>query len=190
MKQLVAITFLLLPVFSIAQDDETSTENKPNVTLPMKDGKTLISEVITVDSVSKEKLYLNAKRYLANTFKSAKDVIQLDDKESGEIIAKGYFETTWQYGLGMATPVQVWHTIAISVKDGKYKYQISDFRIKYFNEATAYTRASTTDVTLEDFSKSRKKNYLKFENNSLKPKIDEYVSAIKAAMINTQSDQW
>ena len=65
---------------------------------PNKDGKINYSEVVNVDSVKKEELYNRAKHWLVETFNSAKDVIQIDDKENGEIVGKGYFKSWWVLG--------------------------------------------------------------------------------------------
>lgn len=82
--------FLLLTISSFGQDQKLLD------ILPMKDGKVVYTGIIQVDSTDKSKLYNKVKKWFVEQYKSAKDVIQLDDKENGEVIGKGYFGTVWQ----------------------------------------------------------------------------------------------
>lgn len=86
------------------------------------------SEVVEVPSMKKDQLYANARLWFVNSFKSAKDVLQVQDKETGELVGKGWFEEqitikmmgSWKY---MA---QYYFKMSVFVKDGKYKYTITD----------------------------------------------------------------
>lgn len=89
--------------------------------LPLKDGVVTYTNVVEVDGVDKEQLYLRAKKWFVIVYKSAKDVIQLDDKENGEIIGKGNFSIVYY-----SRAPSIDHTITISVKDGRFKYLITD----------------------------------------------------------------
>ena len=93
----------------------------------MVNGQTPISytEVVqtTDTNQTKDALYLKAKEWFVETFKSANNVIQLDDKESGMIQGKGsikYTYTTLFDGY-------INFTIKLWLKKGKYKYEISNF---------------------------------------------------------------
>ena len=87
------------------------------------------TEVIKVDSnVSSKELYIRARTWFAETYRSAKDVIQMDDKESGILVGKGNFKYTSSVFMGSeGTKGWVRYTITISVKDGRYKYEITNF---------------------------------------------------------------
>ena len=72
-----------------------------------------ISEVVTVDStITKETLYSNALSFFATTFKSAQNVIQMKDPESGKVIGKGILSEKRNV------------TVTISCRDGRYKYDV------------------------------------------------------------------
>ena len=59
-------------------------------TIPKVNGKYEYSSIITLDSTyKKDDLYRNAKLYFVDNYKSAKDVIQYDDKDQGKVIGKG-----------------------------------------------------------------------------------------------------
>ena len=78
--------------------------------------------VVEVPGVSKADLYLRAHAWVAKTYRSANDVIQMQDKEAGQLIIKGVSRVSSRgnsFGI-------VRHTLTIYVKDGRYKYVLSD----------------------------------------------------------------
>lgn len=93
--------------------------------IPFKDGSPHIERIVQLDSTyTKEMLYSNAKRWFAQVFNDANHVIQVDDRQGGEIIGKGYLAISWKY-IFPETHNQKF-TISINVKDGKYRYKIYD----------------------------------------------------------------
>lgn len=87
-------------------------------------------QVITLDSIyRKSNLHSNAKLYFVHAYKSAKDVIQFDEPD--KVIGKGFFSVNetdflcpWRW--------DVYYTTEIAVKDGKYRYTISDIIIQEY----------------------------------------------------------
>jgi hypothetical protein len=53
-----------------------------------KTGEIVFTEVIQMDSLSKDQVYAIVKEWIAVTYKDASEVIQMDDKESGKLICK------------------------------------------------------------------------------------------------------
>ena len=90
--------------------------------------KITYSEIIKVDSVNSQQLYLRAKIWFVHSFVSAKNVIQLDDKEAGKLIGKGVFDVNTSILPKAKTNAGfVEFTVDIQVKDGRYKYTFTDF---------------------------------------------------------------
>lgn len=86
------------------------------------------SGVVQVDTSSAKILQSRAKLFIAENFKSAKSVIQLDDQEAGVIVAKGNFVPTIKAPLlGHIGYGYVSFSLKLQFKDGKYKYTITDF---------------------------------------------------------------
>jgi hypothetical protein len=71
-----------------------------------------ITEVVELEGFSKDEIYTKTKLWIAQSYKSPQDVLQLDDKESGVIVIKGIFEIS---------PAYVHYTFTIKIKDGKMK---------------------------------------------------------------------
>lgn len=93
-------------------------------TLPVVDGYVSYTNVVEVPSANKDELFARARKWFALSYKSANDVVQLTDKESGELVGKGNFTVVW-----LAYTRYIGHTISISVKDNKFKYVINNFRL-------------------------------------------------------------
>lgn len=150
--------FLILMTAGLIYSCNLFGQDKLLGILPLKDGKVTYVDVVQVDSISKDELYKRTKRWFIDTYKSAKDVIQLDDKENGEVIGKGFFETYWQITFYSGQNINVWQTIKVQVKDGRYRYEITDFNVKYYVSPSQYTSATNVDMPLETWNQVREEN--------------------------------
>jgi hypothetical protein len=124
MKKLIlfAILFTLMVICIQAKDVP--------VVFPLNEaGKIVFTEVIEMPNITKDALYTRAYEWFAKAFNSANNVIQMQDKENGKIVGKGSFgDINVSVVLGMATVYgNVKFTISIYLKDGKYKYEVTDF---------------------------------------------------------------
>jgi hypothetical protein len=80
------------------------------------------------DSVTKTKdqIYSDTKMFIAETWKSSKDVIQNDDKEAGVILIKGINVQTFSSGIADITKYTFKYNITFRMKDNKYKIIINE----------------------------------------------------------------
>lgn len=95
--------------------------------LPVKDGK-VTYEVIDSVQGTKNEIYGRAKLWLATAFKDAKEVIQADDKDAGEIVGKGSFRFSYSY-FGTVECLARF-TLKISARDQKYRAIITDILVE------------------------------------------------------------
>lgn len=124
------ITIFLFSYSSFAQNEKYVDSNY------VKDGKIFFSDIEKVDSVKATDLYSRAKNWLAHEYNSAKAVIQVDDKDGGQIVSKGIMVVIPKGFL--AEPTKIEHIVSIFVKDGKYKVEISEFRITQIGSAFGF----------------------------------------------------
>jgi len=90
-----------------------------------KTGLITYEGVVAVPGVTQAALYARANAWIANTYRSANAVIEMQNKEAGQLIAKGLVPVTIR-SLGMANDGGVVrHTLTIYVKDNKYKYVLT-----------------------------------------------------------------
>lgn len=90
---------------------------------PWKDGGPYYTEVIEADG-TKDELYVRARTWFAEAFRDSKNVIQMDDKDAGVIIAKGTHE--------FVHDAWVLFTLKVQVKDGRFKYDLYGFDQEVF----------------------------------------------------------
>lgn len=95
--------------------------------LPTKDGEIFYEKVDTITG-TKDALYIKAKGWFVNTFKDANKVIQMDDKETGQLMGKGNFPVSYTY---LMQPVNAAcnFTVKVDLKDNKYRIQLYNFNL-------------------------------------------------------------
>ncbi len=157
------------------------------------------TEIVKVDSVSKSELYNRAKIWFATTYNSANDVIQMENKDEGEIIGRAiitYSPTV--YFASEQTRGVIKYTVKLFVKDGRYKYEITDFiHDPYGNK---YGKSSMGLITTNDECPNPKPSAKGWSNKvwaDIKALIEEnmisLISSIKQGMTKkneSNNDDW
>jgi len=86
------------------------------------------TDVVKIDSISKNELYNRAKLWFATTFNSLKDVLQIEDKDAGQLVGNSLFKyTPTVFNANARIVGNIKLTIKIFVKDGRYKYEFTNF---------------------------------------------------------------
>lgn len=102
------------------------------------DGDYHFTEVVSTDGISSNDLFANAITWVSKLFSNPKSVIQLQDKDAGLLVIKGISS---QDSISTTS-----FKLTIQVKDGRYKYDLSDIITAYdfsdIGEAVAPTRMS------------------------------------------------
>ena len=96
------------------------------IVFPMKDSAIVFTELVENKSLNKAAMYKNVKVWFAEYFNSAKDVLQMDDKELGIILGKGL--GTFDIKLAGGTSVGIKWTIKVETKDNKCKMTVYDIQ--------------------------------------------------------------
>lgn len=129
-KIFVFCVFMILSISPILSKDK-----KEEIIFPKNDaGKIVYTEVVEMPNVTKDALYSRAYEWFTKA--NPKNVIQMQDKESGKIVGEGQwdaYEIKWNImGMRSGVPGSIHFTISIYLKDGKYKYEITNFRHEGF----------------------------------------------------------
>ncbi|MCK5134840.1 MAG: DUF4468 domain-containing protein [Bacteroidales bacterium] len=165
---------------------------------PTKDGRIFYQEVVHVDSTfSTSDLYINAKTWMVDAFKSSKAVIETDLKEDGVIILKSYL--TKYYKLGMINP-NIWFVIKLELKPGRYRYSLYDVRYEYTRTAGGYSKHTEMDfedwVKIPPGTKLSESKMKKVEDNAsqycqeLSVEFKSTIESLKAAMSTIEKEEW
>jgi len=100
-----------------------------NAPLPVDATTKLINftKVVQAPGVTKDELYARGKAWFASISKSAQDVIQTDDKSAGMLVGKGSQTVFIPTILGGAVATKLFFTAKLAVKDGRFKYELTNF---------------------------------------------------------------
>lgn len=88
------------------------------------------AEVVQMPGVSQAELYTRAKLWFAEAFKSAKEVVQADEKDAGIVQGTGWSPMDAHF-MGKNLPashIRLWYTVKLACREGRYRYEVSDFK--------------------------------------------------------------
>ncbi len=142
----ILLALLLIPAFSFSQDvdafwrEQQEKEKKEKEeaeslkVLFTKDSTGLyeFKEVVKIDNASDKLLFSRAKLFIAEMYKSAKDVTQLTDETSNTLIAKAAIINDYSTALVNNFRVIVNYQLKIEAKENRYRYTVSGFSVKPF----------------------------------------------------------
>ena len=144
--------------------------------------KLSFSEVIPVDSVNKTQIYAMVRGWVATTYNSAQDVIQMDDKDAGIIICSALFEYSYGKLRYAAYEGAIDYTLKIQIKDGRFKGELSNFIHKIgIDHATAMNKNCNLGLITTAEQYTDKGAYKTFHNNvwsDIKSKAEIYSEGI------------
>ena len=87
-------------------------------------GKVTYSEILEAPGQSKDVIYTKVRSWVSETFRSAKAVIDLEDKENGKLVAKGNMSAgVLKNGLNKVDGGRVDFTMTFLIKDDKLKVE-------------------------------------------------------------------
>lgn len=193
---------LLFPIIAIAQKTPSEQDCAAAYkAIPRVDGHYEWSEVIQVDTLLKrDDLYRNAKTFFANEFKSAKDVLQYDDRGEGKVIGKGNFfiEDNQMVFMDMFSDKRtVNFTLEIYCKDGRYKYRIYAINCDFILRASGGSgpdNVTRDNISLDDAYQKCLKGMTKKMDRRLfmlmLAEINSTVADVKRAMASTKKDDF
>ena len=87
-------------------------------------GRFVIEEIVSADGVSAQDLYTRARQWATRDY-LAKVVVQVDDPKARRLIVRGRFDVP----VVLTASVAVWHTLTIEAKDGRYRYELTNFQV-------------------------------------------------------------
>lgn len=143
MKRLFLI-LIFYPFYSFSQ-------NLIEEIFPIEDGRITYQEVVSIDSlVTGKNVYLNARNWMVDAFRSSKDVIQFDDSANNSIIAKGFIAKGHN---NLISNPKIWFSLKIEAKNGRYRYKFYDVQYEF-------------DVNFMDVHKHFNENFEKWGDTS------------------------
>jgi hypothetical protein len=118
------VLFLLL-LLSLSVGVRAQTR-RPTPALPFPvdsvSGKIRYLAVVQTPGVSQAELYRRARNWFVNRFPDYPHVVSVDDPAGGELA--GTYCTILQK---LTNSYEVWRTLRVYVKEGRYRYEVTDF---------------------------------------------------------------
>lgn len=118
-----------------------------------------VTAVVDIPGKTKDQIYIGAKTWIAETFRSAKAVIEVDSKEDGLIIGNGNIPYPCAGAadcLGAGT-FKVGFTMKCEIKDAKYRVIFSNIRILTPGQAGVHSSGDNPIYWQKDMDKIRPK---------------------------------
>lgn len=201
LRSCTTLILTVFTIFSYGQKEKEITEEAVRLlynSIPKVDGVYEYAEVVQLDSTyKKELLYKNSKLFFANVFKSAKDVLQYDDRDEGKVIGKGNFNIEGGQIVFLTSVTEKWRvnfSLEIFAKHGRYRYRIYDFNIDSRRVASGGNtpdNITNRELSIDDAYKETLTGITKKMNRKmfaeLPDRINQIISEIKVYMSKKQS---
>lgn len=175
-----------------------------------KNNSLTYQQVIECGTQTKEQLYVTLNYWVTATFNDANDVVKLNDKELGTIIAEGYIPNIVQHVGGMsAYNVNFRPIIKIDIKDAKIRvtYTVQCYEIEKVVGGGFMGAMSTTPGTKVDEKWTLDTCYPFVEKDAHKAKktsskalvmvhaysnviMDKIEEAVKNGLVGNETDNW
>lgn len=111
-------------------------------------GRIAYQAVVPVPGAPQDELYRRAREWFASTFTGYKEVVSVEDPAGGEL-AGTYHSVTDSYLLLTNYPYELWRTLHVYVKQGRYRYELTNFSVRditYDRQRYLLNRESPRDM--------------------------------------------
>ncbi len=88
-------------------------------------GNVTYTRIVEAPGLSKNEIYKNALSYLIYDYGNASSAMQLQDEDSGTIIAKRAYDNVHTGFSVLTTVIDSWHIIRVDTKNGKARFTIT-----------------------------------------------------------------
>jgi hypothetical protein len=129
------------------------SQTEINIPVCEKTGNVFYEKVIQVPDKSKDLIYIKIKQWIPLQFRTAKDVIEADDKNNGVIVLKGASDVTIETGFGNVVRA-MFFTISVYIRDERFKIEVSN--IYYENYPDKSNNFKTDRTSAEEMMLSKK----------------------------------
>ena len=165
--------FLLCLLLVSVIGPASAQEEKPLYgLLPLLEGRVTYRATENVPGLSREVIYRRARRWFVESFRTSNYVLQLQDRDSGEIVGKGISVAGIPYR----------RAILVDCKDGRYRITVTEVTIS----------PGGVDIPIESdkysryYSKSNFEDYVKAIHEDNQATIE----SLKAAIASSKNEDY
>lgn len=169
MKKFLQVVLLLLPLELFSQT--------PSLELNPERGIYEYKEIFKIDSgYNAGQIFDYTLEWIAASYRSSKDVLQYQNKETGKIIIKGNFPTS----LGLK-PGWINHTLTIEFKPERFRCVFTDF---------SYYSTGSGEIAFESRNLGVRKKFIANTDEKIKESLKSLLSYINDRFKGTKQDNW
>ncbi len=182
------IKFLLSLLVFTTLFNLLNAQEKLDGVFPLKNGLVTYTGVVEVEDAKADELFDKAVEWVNLAFESDKPIILYLNRDKGRVIAEGFFKETWELSVFGDEKVEFWQKVVIDVKDGKYRYSLSNFRLRLqlVNSDKNFQRDLNYDIESWTFERSSRRTRF-FEK--LANGVEERIGKLEETM-KTPLDNW
>jgi len=133
---------------------------------PIKEPYTSLEKIVNVPGANKDEIFDQTKIFIAENFRSAKAVMEYENKEKGTIIGNGSIQYPAEDGMA-AVALANWRTnftIRVDIKDEKFRCTFSNIKVAWpasYNPTVGARPAGERPIGFEQESVNIKNGLLK-----------------------------
>jgi len=199
-RSLLLVALILLPTLGFAQKKETKDifeEYTKSKTYSIDGDNIVVSRVINDVSGAKDDIYIKVKDFFTRNYKDANSVLQTDDKASGVLIGKGYYDNVYVLkALGVVnTVLKTYHILRVDIKDGRIRVICSadtweEYRGngKLDEKVRIIDYAPITDKRF--FDKGKQMDAFVNLIDRMQNTIDNLEETVKKGSLSVESEDW
>lgn len=188
------------------EDWVDAAKNLANTLTLDKNNALTYTQVIETPGKTKEQLYILLNYWYSASFGSGKSVIQLNDKDAGVIIGKGYIESIASHTGGMNNyTVHLEPVIKTDIKDNKIRitYTVPFYSVVvrvgggFFGNPSKAERSEENWVIDKCFPFAEKDSHKKTSSKALvmahaysNVVMDKIEEAVKSGLVGNEDEEW
>ncbi|WP_278932684.1 DUF4468 domain-containing protein [Parabacteroides johnsonii] len=166
-----------------------------NSTIVYSQDELKIDTVMSLPGIKKDVAFTKASEWIAKNYNSAKDVVQLSDKDASTIICKGMFP--FEYGKSGYYGTlygYIYYTLTVKFKDEKMRVTVNSFKHET-QQPSNFLCISLGPVNNGPHPKFGKKKRVKIYWQNLQLECNRYAKAIAINLQNSitnieNDDNW
>jgi hypothetical protein len=122
MRRSLVFLLLLLSLGFSSRAQSSRAKTPLNLPTDSASGKILYEAVVQQPGASKQELYRRARNWFVSTFKDYQHVVTIDDPADGQLAG-----TYCTLLTKLTNTYEVWRTLRVYVREGRYRYELTDF---------------------------------------------------------------
>lgn len=147
---------------------------------PLPDSAKTFEKVVEVPELTKDEIYTATKVWIAQNFKSAKAVIEIDSKEDGLIVGNGIIDYPCDGIECLAKgDWRVPFTMRVDIKEGRFRLSFSNIKLAWDASYNAGILSPAAEVNVSNQS----------EMDSIKPKLLEFADQIRTSIAKSEASR-